>query len=205
MWKPMAVVGLWGMLVAAPHMGAPRVTATLAGVLPSPAVPSEDPVDPDLGDPPLQAAANVRANVPTNVPARPRELAGTFATVRFENDLGKTLALTSATVTMDGKPLPAVTRLATGNETVLYAGRVTPGPHSFETHLSCRGQQRGPFTYMQDIKWNVSSTETLDVPRERAVIFTIAAVRHPGVNVPFNKQVDIAVRSQLVPEKVSQR
>jgi hypothetical protein len=200
MWKPMGVVTLWLVLIAAPHLGAPATQVSMAGVMPSPAVPVvvEDPVPvDDPGDPYLQAPPARQA------PRERREIPGSFATVHFVNALDKVFTLSEVTVTIDGKTLPPVTDLAPGAMTVVFAGRVSPGPHPAQTRLTCRGRQRGPFTYLKDYRWQVESAETLTVPPDRAASFTISAVRHKGMNVPFDRQVDITVRSELVPQKVS--
>jgi hypothetical protein len=190
MWKIGGVVALWIVLIAAPHLGGPMTQVSLAGVLPTPAVPMDDP-----GDPYLEARR----------PSERHEIPGAFATVHFTNALDKTLGLNGVTVTMDGQPLPAVTNLRAGADTVVFAGRISPGAHAVVTDVTCRGRRRGPFTYLSDYKWQVHSEETLTVPAERAVSFTISPVRRKGMNVPLMRQVEITVRSELVPQKVSVR
>ena len=59
------------------------------------------------------------------------------------------------------------------------------------------------FTYLKDYQWDLRSEEVLTVPKDRAVVFTISAVRHKGVNVPFNKEVGIAVHDEVVPNPFS--
>jgi hypothetical protein len=193
MWKPMGVVTLWLMMIAAPHLGAPATQVSMAGVMPSPAVPTvvDDPAPADdPGDPYLQKTR------------QRREIPGSFATVHFVNALDKKLvALTEARLMMDGKPLSEVTNVASGADTVVFAGRVAPGSHVVQTHLTCRGRQRGPFSYVKGYTWQVQSEETLLVPPERAATFTISAVRHKGIAVPFDREVEISVKSELVPQK----
>jgi hypothetical protein len=188
MWKAFGVVGLWALMIVVPHLGTSGTSVTLAGVVPSLSPPNED-----LGDPPPQA------------PSAQREIPGAFATIHFKNALGKTLTLAEARLTMDGKSLPVVTNLATDRDAVVFAGRVAAGAHAVETHVTCRGKRRGPFTYLKEYTWEVTSEETLTVPADRAVIFTISAVRNKGVNVPFDRQLGITVHDEVLPHPVSLR
>jgi hypothetical protein len=185
MWKYAGVVGLWVSLLVAPHVGSTAIDAKFAGVAPP------LPVSDDLGDPPPSVTA-------------PRELPGAFATIHFENELGKTLLLLEAHVTMDGKPLPTIADLAPGNDATVFAGRVAAGHHLVGTRLVCQGKRRGPFTYLRDYKWEVAADEVLTVPDDEAVVFTIAATRKKGMNVPFEHQVGITVRDHVVPSTRSE-
>jgi hypothetical protein len=175
-------------MVAAPHVGSSGASVTMAGILPGVPTPAEE-----LGDPPIQATG-----------AR-KEIPGSFATIHFKNALGKTLTLAEARLVMDGKPLPLVTNLAAGQDAVVFAGRIAAGAHSVETHVTCRGKRRGPFTYLKDYKWEVTSEEAITVPADQAVIFTISAVRNKGVNTPFDREVGISVHDEVVPRPVSLR
>jgi hypothetical protein len=188
MWKSVGVVGLWALMVVAPHVGTSGASVMMAGVVPGMPTPDED-----LGDPPPEA------------PGARREIPGSFATIHFKNALGKTLTLVEARLTMDGTSLPLVTNLAADQDAVVFSGRVAPGAHSVETHVLCRGKRRGPFTYLKDYKWEVSSEEALTVPADRAVIFTISAVRNKGVNVPFDRELGISVHDEVLPHPVSLR
>jgi hypothetical protein len=184
MWKLAGVAGLWVSLLAVPHVGPTAIDANFAGAAPPFAVPE------DLGDPPPPDAGPAEA---------PREAPGAFATIHLENELGKTLTLLEAHVTMDGTPLPAVADLAPGDDATVFAGRVAAGHHVVRTRLVCQGNRRGPFTYLRDYKWEVASDEVLTVPDDEAVVFTIAATRKKGLNVPFERQVGITLRDYVVP------
>ncbi|HEX4405787.1 MAG TPA: hypothetical protein VH560_13205 [Polyangia bacterium] len=169
--------------------------ANFVSAAPPLAMPEED-----LGDPPPRSAE--RSPAPR---ANRGAIHGSFATIHFKNDLGKTLSLVEARLTLDGNHLPAVVSLGSNDDSVVFAGRVTPGHHLLGTHLACRGNQRGPFTYLQDYTWDVTSDAVLTVPDDEAVVFTIAATRTPGANVPLDKQVTITVRDHVLPPPVSAR
>lgn len=205
-WKCLGVVGLWASLVALPHLGPQVINSCFADVMPplatladdsnqasserSPQTPGTEPAEP--APPPLVA--------PTPDPRR--QVVGSFATIHLENKLGKTLNLVEARVRMDGKELPAVGNLAPNDDRVLFAGLVSPGHHVVNTRLTCRGNRR-VFTYLKDYRWDLRSDEVLTVPQDRAVVFTISAVRNKGVNVPFDKQIGIAVQDEVVPNPFS--
>ena len=149
----------------------------------------------DRGDPFLEGQdVGRRAEIPSSV-----------ATIRFKNALDKTLTLVDATLTMDGQPLEPVTNLAPQGDNVVFTGHVAPGAHVVTTQLTCLGKKRGVFTYMSQIKWQLSSEQTLSVLPNRAMVFTISAVRRKGMNVPIEKQVEISVYNELLPEPTSLR
>jgi hypothetical protein len=182
MWKSLGVVGLWALMVLVPHLGTSGASVTMAGI-----VPGVSPPDEEQGDPPAK------------VPVARREIPGSFATIHFKNALGKTLTLAEARLMLDGNFLPVVRNLAADQDAVVFAGRVAPGAHSFVTYVICRGTSRGLFTYLKDYRWEVSSEEMLNVPADRAVVFTISAVRNQGVNVPFDRQLGISVHDEVLP------
>jgi len=189
MWKYVGVVGLWVSLIALPHFGPKVCDANFAGAAPPVAVPSDE-----LGDRPAS---------PSPRTSTPREIPGSFATLHFKNALGKTFALLEAHVTMDGKELPALANVAPEDDVTMFAGRVQPGHHIVDTRLVCRGNRRGPFTYLRDYKWEVASEEVLTVPAENAVVFTISATRNKGLNVPLDKQVVITAHDEVVGKPLS--
>ncbi len=205
-WKCMGVAGLWVFLIALPHLGPKVINTCFADVMPplatladdssessterSPTTPGAEPAEP--APPPLVA--------PTPDPRH--AVVGSFATIHLENKLGKTLSLVQARVTMDGKQLPAVGNLRQDDDRVLFAGLVSPGHHVVNTRLTCRGNRR-VFTYLKDYQWDLRSDEVLTVPQDRAVVFTISAVRNKGVNIPLDKQIGIAVHDEVVPNPFS--
>jgi hypothetical protein len=191
MWKPVGVVGLWLALIAVPHLSSPAVQVSSAGIVPvAMNVPTDDP-----GDPFLEGAdAGREAAIPSSV-----------ATIHFKNALDKTLTLVTASLYMDGQPLQEVMNLAPQADNIVFSGHVAPGAHVVTTHLTCHGRKRGVFTYLTEYKWQVSSEQTLNVLPNRAMVFTISAVRHKGMNVPVDKQVDISVYNELLPEPTSLR
>ncbi|MDB4981728.1 MAG: hypothetical protein JWM82_2480 [Myxococcales bacterium] len=168
MWKALSVAGLWGLLIAAPH----AVSA-----------PSDDP-----GDPFALAA-------PPN-PAPPPVPSGSFATVHFKNEVGKAYELSEAHFVLDGKPLPVLTDVKSGDDVVVFSGRVLPGPHVVQARLTYQGNRRGPVTYMRKYHLTVEAEEVLTVPKEQAVQFTISGKQNKGFNVPFNEELGIQVRDR---------
>jgi hypothetical protein len=203
-WKCMGVAGLWVFLIVLPHLGPKVIDARFADVMPPLAT---------LADDTGEAAAEKYPKAPEAEPAlRPlvaptidprHEVVGSFATIHLENKLGRTLSLVQARVTMDGKELPAVGQLRPDDDRVLFAGLVSPGHHVVDTRLSCRGNRRGVFTYLKDYQWDLRAEEVLTVPQDRAVVFTISAVRNEGVNIPLNKQIGLAVHDEVVPNPFS--
>ncbi|HVR00709.1 MAG TPA: hypothetical protein VMT47_01130 [Polyangia bacterium] len=191
MWRSLGVICLWVLLIAAPHVPSSALELSVVesslGVVPSATVPGDDP-----GDPFRQGPERAPAEIP-----------GSFASLHFKNALGKTFDLLAASIVMDGKTLPAITNLQPDGDSVVFAGRVTPGEHIVDTQLTCQGRRRGPFTYLDEYRWEVKSKEVLTVPSDRAVIFTISAVRNKGANIPWDKQVGITAESEVVPNPLS--
>jgi hypothetical protein len=187
MWRSLGAVCLWVLLIAAPHVRSSALELSVSGFVPSATMPGDDPGDPFRQDP-------ERA---------PAEIPGSFATIHFKNALGRTFSLLEASIKMDGKTLPTITNLRPDDDSVVFAGRVTSGEHIVGTHLTCQGRRRGPFTYLDEYKWEVTSQEILKVPPDRAVMFTISAVRNRGANTPWDKQVGITVQNELLPSPLS--
>jgi hypothetical protein len=197
MWKPVGVVGLWLVLLVVPHLGSHAVHVSPTGVQVAATVPTEDPGDPSL-EPPGAQDAHHKARQPSREKAEP---ANALVTIRFKNALDKTLTLANATLVMDGEPLAPITSLGPQANNVVFTGRMTPGSHTVTTHLTCVGRKRGAvFTYLKDFRWEVSSEQTLTVLPNRSMVFTISAVRRKGMNVPVEKQVEVSVYNELLPE-----
>jgi hypothetical protein len=190
MWKPAGVVCLWLAMIALPHFSSPAVALVPAGNGVATSAPADEPG---------AAPRDEHAASPM------RDEASSFATIHFKNALDKTLTLVSASLVMDGQALP-VTNLAPQADNVVFSGYVAPGPHVVTTHLTCKGRKRGAvFTYMTDYTWQVRSEQTLNALPNRSMVFRISAARHKGMNVPLDKQVDVAVYNELLPEPLSRR
>jgi hypothetical protein len=208
MWKGilkcMGLAGLWVFLIVLPHLGPKGIDARFADVMPPLTTLAYDTGEAATeADPQTPAAEPAPAPLVAPTVGSRHQVVGSFATIHLENKLDRTLSLVQARVTMDGKPLPTVGGLRPDDDRVLFAGLVSPGHHVVNTQLRCRGNRRGVFTYLKDYQWDLRSEEVLTVPKDRAVIFTISAVRHQGVNVPFNKEVGIAVHDEVVPNPFS--
>jgi hypothetical protein len=189
MWKPVGVVCLWLALIALPHLGSSAVHVSPTGVQVAATVPIEDGGDPFLEGPETQHKI---------------EIPSAFATLHFKNALDKTLVLLQATLVLDGEPLAPVTDLRPQGDNIVFTGYVTPGNHTLTTHLTVTGRKRGGvFTYMRGYKWEVSDDHTLVVPSNRSMVFTVSARRHKGPNVAIDKQVEVSVYNELLPEPVS--
>ena len=186
MWKPIYVMGPWAVFIVISHFGSEGPVS--AANTPPAATPTDDPGDP------------FRMHVAP--PAR-HELPGSFATIHFKNELAR----------VDGRrrgaPRPGQqdsVQCAGGprqaSDTVVFAQEA----HRRQASTSSRPRLRvhtpsggARSTYLKSYKMNVSSEEVLVVPRERAVVFTIAVMPTPGANVPFDKQVDIAAHAEELP------
>jgi hypothetical protein len=125
--------------------------------------------------------------------------AGQYAKLRFHNELGKVMTVVEAQFTLDGKPLPVLTDVKSGTGIEVFSGQVSPGHHFVKTRLVCRGNDRGPVTYLKDYRWIVNSDEVLTVPEGRAVLFTVTAQRTKNISQPLEKQIRIVVRNEEIP------
>jgi hypothetical protein len=201
MWKPVGVVGLWLLLIAVPHLATSsgiQVAATGAPV-PATALAAGDPSDrTDPGDPPISPTAARDAGAT-------HEAADAVITIKFKNGLdNKLVTLLQASLTLDGEPLAPVAQLDPQNQNTVFSGRVTPGAHRVSTHLTCQGQRRGPFTYLQNYRFQVHSEQTVIALEKRAVVFTISAVRHKGVNRSPDQLIGVTIFNELLPQPVSE-
>jgi hypothetical protein len=195
MWKFLGVFGVWVGLIAAPHVPSPVMNVD-SWVVPGVPAPSADGTAAEPGEDPGN---------PYQKPAEPerREAPGSFATVHFKNQMGKGMILSEALFTFDGKPLPTVEALQPDQDVVIYSGRLTPGMHLMKTELHLQGASRGPITYTKGYHMRVTAEQVLTVPDDKAAVYTIAAGRKKGMNVAFDKQIEINVTSQETPPVTS--
>jgi len=142
-----------------------------------------------LGDPGFAAA---QVNAPEPGPA----LATSLAAIHFKNELGKTMTLVEVQVTLDGAELPVVSNLSPDQDVVVFSGPITPGHHFVTTRVVCRGNGRGPVSYLKDYRWIATGNQVLTVPENRAVVYTLAARRLKGANFSWNKPIEILVRDR---------
>jgi hypothetical protein len=136
-----------------------------------------------------QRAEDPSDDPPASVTEPARALSGSFATVHF----------LEARFIVDGQEMPTFTNLKPGADVVIFSARVAPGRHVANVRLVYRGKSRGPFTYMRDYKLTVNAEEVLDVPRERAEIFSLVAKENRGMRVPLGKQLGIERRDTTPP------
>lgn len=212
MSKFLGVASLWVCLISLPHVTAPSLDEAVAGEAPDtaaafgPGVPKDKAarMTDDPGDPFLLAAASPDGTGPAG-PERPEGAVAPaerpLARLHFRNDLDKTLTLVEAQFTMDGKPLPFVSDLKAGGEVILFSGTLPAGPHVIKTRMICQGNKRGGiFTYMDKYRFNVESEEVLTMPEDRSVQFTVVAHRNKGLNVPFEKQIELTAKAGDLPD-----
>jgi hypothetical protein len=131
-------------------------------------------------------------------PAPDRALASSTIAIHFKNELGKTLTLVEAQVTLDGERLPVVGELRPGEDMQLFSGPARPGHHLVTTRVVCRGTERGPISYVKDYRWTASADQVLTVPDGRMVVYTIAAKRVTGAKMSWNKPIEIVARDKVV-------
>jgi hypothetical protein len=139
--------------------------------------------------PPAAPAAAAPAATAVSVPA---PAPNAFATVSFRNDVGTKLRLVEAHFTMDGQPLPALTRVEPGRNYVIVSGAVTPGPHVVTARLTYRGDN-AVFSYMNGYQLNVRSDQVLTAPANRPVNFTVVGKENKGMTVSLDKRVVVTV------------
>jgi hypothetical protein len=194
MSKFLGVASLWVCLITLPHVTPPSLDEAYAGETIQTAAMGDDPGDP------FRLAAALPARAENETPAEPAERR--MARVHFKNDLDKTLTLVEAQFTMDGKQLPIVSNLKVGGEVILFTGPLAPGPHIVKTRLLCQANKRGGgiFSYMDKYKLNIESDEVLTMPDDRSVQFTVIAHRNKGINVPFEKQVEVKAAAADLPD-----
>lgn len=192
MWRYLGVVGLWVVLIAAPHFRAPGLKIAVAGVAPEVAAPAEDP-----GEPFKPGAAEPQPAEPETQQAETQT--GSSATIHFKNELDKTVNLVEVVLTLDGKELPPIVALGIGANAIVFQGKLKPGQHVVRARLRAEDKPRGPFTYMKGYAFNLESDQVLTVPENKHVVYTIAVKRNKGMNVAFDKQIGVAVKAEEAP------
>lgn len=202
MSKFLGVASLWVCLITLPHVTDPPLDEAVAGessdagVAPTPAPRAAKPKVARIpGNPFRLASVQGSAEAPAAPAERP------MARLHFKNDLDKTVTLVEAQFTLDGKTLPVVSDLKPGGEVILFSGPLAPGQHVIKTRVVCQGNKRaGVFTYMDKYRLNAESEQVLTMPEDRSVLFTVIAHRNKGVNVPFEKQLEIKAQASDLPD-----
>jgi hypothetical protein len=107
------------------------------------------------------------------------------------SDMGKNFRLVEVHLTLDG--VPVADRVARKGEELersfrAYDGSVTPGEHTLHVELVLAGRNRGPFTYMDNYRYNVDA-ESLFVARgDGPAAVEVVAAERKGADVPFEKK-----------------
>ena len=117
--------------------------------------------------------------------------------IRFRNDVGGGYRLVGAEFQIDGQPI----RIAGANADALdsardlpiYSGQLAPGSHVITSRLQFQGRKRGPFSYVEQYRFNVENTGGFVVPERGRANFTVVTRERRGINVPVDRRLDVMV------------
>jgi hypothetical protein len=135
--------------------------------------------------------------------------AGAKAVVIHRNEMGSSFYLESVTYALDGAPIYVKTDvdgdLEKREEFEVFNGRVVPGSHQLTVQMVYRGHGFGVFSYLEDYRFKVQASYTLDAQPGR--VLTVKAIGHekgglttelkdrPAINFTADTQREEAPRS----------
>lgn len=116
------------------------------------------------------------------------------ASVELRNEMGRGFRLVEAHVTLDGQAVSD--RVATRGQELersfrAYGGAVAPGEHVLRVDLVFEGRNRGPFTYLDDIRYRVDGQSLFVARAGGEASVDVVAQERKGANVPFEQKPQI--------------
>lgn len=119
--------------------------------------------------------------------------------IEFRNDLGRPYRVTEVRLYLDGRQI--MHRVAEDDGEIsgvvtAYDGPMMPGDHRIETRAVVQPRNRGIFTYLDNYRIEVSSSDVF-VARDEAAAFTVALDERPGATVPFERKPSVAIRREV--------
>jgi hypothetical protein len=155
--------------------------------------------DAGVDGPPLVETAQV---VPLSAapvviePVRPTEVT---ASIDVSSQLGKRYRFIEAEVFLDGDEL--ANRTATGNDELArsfraFEGPIPPGPHTVTVTLTYTGRNAGPFTYLDNYRYTVTTAASFDArPGAQPAALDVVATERSGITVPVEERPRAEIRT----------
>jgi len=120
------------------------------------------------------------------------------ATVEVRSNMGKRFRLVEARVVMDGQELSH--RLAARGQELesqfrAYDGAASPGLHNVTVTMTYEGRNKGPFTYLDDIKYRVASSNDFIIHEGgRPAALEVLVYEKPGATVAVEQKPTMEIK-----------
>jgi hypothetical protein len=119
-------------------------------------------------------------------------VAGSRATVSFENAMSGAFRLTRAVFVLDGavqyNRSDDSGALSEQKSIPIYTGSIPPGDHTLQVLLGLRGHGFGVFSYLRGYRFEVRSSHSFTVTEGKAVSLKAIAYEKGGVTTPLEQR-----------------
>jgi len=119
-------------------------------------------------------------------------MAGSRATMSFQNEMSGAFRLTRAVFVLDGAVQYSrdddTGALAAQKSIPVYEGSIPPGDHTLQVVLELRGHGYGVFSYLRGYKFEVRSSHSFTVTDGKAVTLRAIAYEKGGVTTPLEQR-----------------
>lgn len=150
-----------------------------------------------------QAAPEPRSLPPREPPpaARPAPENGKVpVTIEVKSDLRKLFRFVEARIFLDGNELTRITAprgQELANNFRAFDAPLGTGRHSITVNLVYQGRNTGPFTYLDDYRYRLESTQEFTVEAGRPASVEILAHERPGATVPLEEKPTMSIRATV--------
>jgi hypothetical protein len=124
------------------------------------------------------------------------------AVIRHRNEMGATFRLTKVVYALDGVQIFAKAddtgRMSEMQEFDIYNGAIQPGSHTLTVNLVYQGHGFGVFSYMNNMKFNVRSSNTFVASEGRATQVTVVGYEKGGMTTNMDEKPAVDFRVNVM-------
>jgi hypothetical protein len=124
------------------------------------------------------------------------------AVIKHRNEMGATFRLIKATYALDGVQIFSKAddtgRMSEMQEFDIYNGAIQPGSHTLTVALVYQGNGFGVFSYMNNMKFNVKSSNTFVASEGRATSVTVVGHEKGGMTTNMEEKPTVSYRVNVM-------
>lgn len=124
------------------------------------------------------------------------------AVIKHRNEMGATFRLTRVVYALDGVQIFSKAddtgRMSEMQEFDIYNGAIQPGSHTLTVNLVYQGHGFGVFSYMNNMKFNVRSSNTFVASEGRATQVTVVGYEKGGMTTNMDEKPAVDFRVNVM-------